>query len=552
MSIYRITYVLIACSFLVLTPSCKKTGKNVVRKITIEAAEKTAKEALQETSEKTLKSLTKSELRSIKWNKLLKIIRKDNINIDDAFSRLSSSFQKKIGKAIQTDNDFYSAFISSSMLLDEFSVFVKDAPKAANDINILKYFVKCRDLERRFGVTNALGDIAIKEEQGIIKLVNSADKSIIGELRNGILLIEHPFKSGSQLIDESSILKKTLIPNSVYKIKKSNGLSYLYHIDDLGRFTKIEAKGVSADELLSNVFFAKENLNLGSEWASKLKKVRQTSKGNDIDATIILKYSDEGTNPLTVRADIKARNKVIFSESFENLNNLSVKSFTTADNAKILNEFRPRVGLPTEKKADLLGEMGQNENLAKLIHLNPELNIRRWLNTRNHVDKSMVVRTVSGRMVPNGQVYAGNVYYFDPSLNFGLNARLNSGGGSINLKKFGSLTHEDLIKLDRLYPEGVPFSKEGFPDFEKVAFKDKNGMALKIDIKELSGDSKKDISLAETIFQSMGYLWEAGYTWHHLENSTSLIRVPTSIHQLVDHAGGMSTHFAEQGAKQAA
>lgn len=90
--------------------------------------------------------------------------------------------------------------------------------------------------------------------------------------------------------------------------------------------------------------------------------------------------------------------------------------------------------------------MGQDEELAKLIHSNPELNIRRWFNTRNHVDKSNVARTAKGRMVPNGQVYAGNVYYFDSHLNSGLKARLKKDG-AINLKKFGSLTYDDLLKL---------------------------------------------------------------------------------------------------------
>lgn len=41
-------------------------------------------------------------------------------------------------------------------------------------------------------------------------------------------------------------------------------MTYLYHVDDLGRFSKIEATGIDANELLSNVVLAKENLNLGA------------------------------------------------------------------------------------------------------------------------------------------------------------------------------------------------------------------------------------------------------------------------------------------------
>lgn len=538
-------------TFLFGASSCKKSGREFMEKISSEAGEKTVKEMFSEGARKTLKTLTRKELRSLDWGDLIKILRRENVNLAEALSKLDGLFQRKILKAIRSDYDFYSGLISSHTIIDEFNVFVKEAPKAANDINMFKFFVKCRDLERRFGVHKALGDIVIKEGTGIIRFFNKVDNSLFGEMRDGIFTVAKPFKSGSNLFDNNSFIKKALIPNCVYKIKGANGLSYLYHIDDLGRLSKIEAKGVDANELLSNVVYAKENFNLGPNWNALLKKVRQTSKGNDIDASLIIKYADDGTTPLAVKAEVSAANKKIISESFENIDNVARKAFTTADNALVLDKFASKAGLSAKKKADLLGEMGQDEELAKLIHSNPELNIKRWLNTRNHVDKAKVAKTANGRLVPNGQVYAGNVYYFNPHLNSGLKARIKNGG-IVKLKKFGSLTYEDLLRFDKLYPEGVPFTKEGFPDFMKVAFKDKNGKALKIDIGALSGDSKADIAAAETIYRKLGYPEEAGYTWHHVENSTFLIRVPTAIHQLVDHAGGMSTHALKQVVKQAA
>ena len=549
MKAFKFIYIvlIIFCPFIM--SSCKKSGKEIVEKIATETTEKTAKGIAKETSEKTLKTLTKKELRSIDWRDLMKLIRKEDINLADALSRLDGSFQRKIGKAIQSDYDFYSALISSNTLLDEFSAFTKNAPKAADNIYIFKYFAKCRDLERRFGVYNALGNIEIKEEMGVIKFFNKTDNSVIGDFRDGIFQIKEPFNAGKNLLEQNSILKKTLIPNAVYKIRGTNGMTYLYYVDDLGRFSKIEATGIDANELLSNVVLAKENLNLGADWTKKLKTVRQTSKGNDIDATIILKYADDGTTPLAVKADIKANNKQIISESFENLDYLAKNTFTTAENASLLNKFASKTGLSTKKKADLLSEMGQDEELAKLIHSNPELNIRRWLNTRNHVDKSKVARTANGRMVPNWE-YANNVYYFNPHLNSKLRTQLKNG--PIKIKKFGSLTYYDFIKLDELYPEGVPFSKEGRPDFSKVAFKDKNGKALCVNIGKLSDNSEKDRIMAQKIYLRMGYPNYGYYTWHHIENSSKLMRVPESIHDLIKHAGGRSTHKVEQIIKQAA
>lgn len=131
-------------------------------------------------------------------------------------------------------------------------------------------------------------------------------------------------------------------------------MTYLYHVDDLGRFSKIEATGIDANELLSNVVLAKENLNLGAGWTKKLRTVRQTSKGNDIDATIILKYADDGTTPLAVKADIKADNKKIISESFENLDYLAKNAFTTEENASLLNKFASKTGFSTKESTYFL------------------------------------------------------------------------------------------------------------------------------------------------------------------------------------------------------
>ena len=549
MKTFKFIYIVLIIFCPLIMSSCKKSGKEIVEKIATETTEKTAKGIAKETSEKTLKTLTKKELRSIDWKDLMKLIKKENINLADALSHLDGSFQRKIGKAIQSDYDFYSALISSNRLIDEFSQFTKNAPKATDNIYIFKYFAKCRDLERRFGVYNTLGNIGIKDEMGVIKFFNEADNTVFGEFRDGIFQIKEPFNAEKNLLGQNSILRKTLIPNAVYKIKGINGMTYLYHVDDLGRFSKIEATGIDANELLSNVVLAKENLNLGADWTKKLRTVRQTSKGNDIDATIILKYADDGTTPLAVKADIKANNKQVISESFENLDYFAKNAYTTAENSSLLKKFASKTGLSTKKMADLLEEMGQDEELAKLIHSNPELNIKRWLNTRNHVDKSKVARTANGRMVPNWE-YANNVYYFNPHLNSKLRAKLKNG--PIKIKKFGSLTYYDFIKLDELYPEGVPFSKEGRPDFSKVAFKDKNGKALCVNIGKLSDNSEKDRIMAQKIYLRMGYPNYGYYTWHHIENSSKLMRVPESIHDLIKHAGGRSTHKVEQIIKQAA
>lgn len=322
MNNYKIIYPFLIFSILFFC-GCKKTGKEILEKVSKESVERTGREIAKESSERTLRTISKKELKNIDWRELLKLIRKENINLAESLQKLDGSFQKKIGKAIKNDYEFYSALVSSNTFVDEFAVLAKGAPKVADDINIFKYFVKCRDMERRFGVPNSVSNLSLKEEMGVIKFLDKGTNKVLGEFKDGVYLIKEPFKKGASLLDNSSVLKKTLIPNSVYKIKGANGLIYLYHVDELGRFSKIEAKGVNADELVSNIILAKENLNLGSEWAAQLKKIRQTSKGSDIDATIVLKYADDGTTPLAVKADVKANNKKIIAQSFENLDEVA-------------------------------------------------------------------------------------------------------------------------------------------------------------------------------------------------------------------------------------
>lgn len=239
-----------------------------------------------------------------------------------------------------------------------------------------------------------------------------------------------------------------------------------------------------------------------------------------------------------LNADVKGKNKV--SASFENRAKRIGNTFSAEENNAIIKKYSSKLQLSPEKSQRLLSEMNADNGLATLIHENPEFNIVRWTKTRNHVDKKLIARSPKGKMPINARVYAGNVYYFNPHLNSGLQARLKRGNGFVDLRGRSDLSYEDLVKLDKLYPDGVPFTKEGFPDFSYVAAKGRDGKPIKVNIGSLTGDSKKDINMAETIFQNMGYSWEKGFTWHHIENTTSLLRVPTQIHQLVDHTGGMS------------
>lgn len=214
MRIYRFIVVAICLCFITL--SCKRTGREVAEKISVELTERSAKELVDKGAEKSLKTLTKSQLRDMEWDDVLRVIKSKDINLEQSLKRLDNSFQKKIGEAITADYECYSALVSSNRLIDEFSDFAKNSPQVAKDIDMFKYFAKCRDLERRFGVADAL-NFAVKEDMGVVKFFRQSDNELIGELKDGIFLLKEPLNSGK--LSSNSLLKQTLMPNVLYKVK---------------------------------------------------------------------------------------------------------------------------------------------------------------------------------------------------------------------------------------------------------------------------------------------------------------------------------------------
>lgn len=86
------------------------------------------------------------------------------------------------------------------------------------------------------------------------------------------------------------------------------------------------------------------------------------------------------------------------------------------------------------------------------------------------------------------------------------------------------------IEIRKKYPAGVPFTKQGFPDFTRYA-------KYKVQITpQLSRDA--DFAKAN---QAAGLkATPKGYTWHHTEKSGELALVPRDIHKAVSHTGGIA------------
>lgn len=513
---------------IVSTFSCRNVVKKVSKKITEPFVEESSELVVKKGGKEFAEEASERIAKKMDWGDIIKILKKENPILEQNLTRLSRTQKQKLVDVIAIDDEFFSALKSSRTVMDEYFVFTKDAPKLLDNVDFFRLFAKSDYNSRLLGQPNLFSEIIAKEEKGLIRLFDKKTNHLIADYSDGIMR----FSNIDRIIPANNLVRGELMPNSLYKMKGRSGLEYSFFADILGRVFKVEAQNVSPEELLSNVLRRNAFIDLDSEWNLAYRKLKQSSAGNDIIATVIFRYADDGLTPQYAHIDASVLGKTKVSKTFSNIN-------ASAKNEAVVKRFAKSNEILLEKQNTLLREMSEDIELAKLIRSDPK-NIQRWLNTRNHVDKRLIILTPKGQFPKNARVYAGNIYYFNPHLNSALKARLQRGNNIVDLRGMKQLTYEDLIKLDKLYPEGVPFTKQGFPDFSNVAAKGNNGRPIIMNIKELSGDSKKDVAAAEELFQKMGYKWEPNYTWHHIENTTTLMRVPRDIHQLVDHTGGMS------------
>lgn len=256
------------------------------------------------------------------------------------------------------------------------------------------------------------------------------------------------------------------------------------------------------------------------------KKVAQTEK------SVVKVILSKNAQDKTYRQSLQK-----ISKDFSSVKNIEVGRVVSEEYTAILRKYGSH--LSKEKYTKLLSEINSNKALAQLIKEKPQLNIMRWEKSqRKAIDFSKIVRTDKGRLPPNYK-YAGSTFYANPALNPELEKKLVANGGIVNLN--GKIfTRENLIALDKKYPYGVSFGKNGLPDFTKAAKTYQDGTPVIVEIKGgLTNSSKKDRDLATKQLVDKGITWDLGpYTWHHIEGTNKLVLVDEDFHALCKHAGG--------------
>ncbi len=80
------------------------------------------------------------------------------------------------------------------------------------------------------------------------------------------------------------------------------------------------------------------------------------------------------------------------------------------------------------------------------------------------------------------------------------------------------------------YPNGIPFTGTGHPDFSRYAEK-----SVKI---KITGDHHYDFKAADKVAGIKSR--PKTHTWHHHEDSQTMLLVPKDLHKAIKHTGGIA------------
>lgn len=85
----------------------------------------------------------------------------------------------------------------------------------------------------------------------------------------------------------------------------------------------------------------------------------------------------------------------------------------------------------------------------------------------------------------------------------------------------------------------VKYTPQGFPDFSPFKYTGSGTNPVTI---QYSGNRVTDFAMANAAAGLAST--PAGYTWHHVEDMSTMILVRTDVHKLFPHTGGFSLYKA--------
>jgi hypothetical protein len=99
----------------------------------------------------------------------------------------------------------------------------------------------------------------------------------------------------------------------------------------------------------------------------------------------------------------------------------------------------------------------------------------------------------------------------------------------------------DVERLAKTYPNGVRFTRAGYPVFTPYAVE-------RVKVDGLDGIMDHDNPKANAAAGIPGKDPPDGFTWHHVEDGRTMELVPSDLHENVQHTGGRAAMPDQRGA----
>ena len=116
--------------------------------------------------------------------------------------------------------------------------------------------------------------------------------------------------------------------------------------------------------------------------------------------------------------------------------------------------------------------------------------------------------------------------------------RLPSGRYPANYRWAGKVYRGKMWtpELQGKYPQGVRFTRDGFPDFGPyVHTNPSTGRPVQVVFTNGFSGRSADFAKANRLFDPPD-----GYTWHHHQDGKTLQLIPTDLHEAIRHGGGIA------------
>lgn len=291
--------------------SCKKVAKEASEKVAKEFSEESAETAAKKAGEMSLREIGEKTIKKIDFEGFIKLLKKEYPATHTSFSMLDKDFQRSIFSEMQKHSDFFENVISSRTLLDKYVVFTKDAPKLANNVSMLRYIASNE---------NVMEQMLVKQSGNVVSLFQKGTSKLLGKYHDGVIEVVEPFAKDGRTF-ESSLLRSDMIPNTLYKVKGKMGYGYLIQSDDLGRTATVQAQQLDPNDIITNVLQQNKDVNLGDAWQTAFMKIKQSSKGGDVDLKVTYKYAENTLSPKYVKITAKVNGKPRIDQNFVNINN---------------------------------------------------------------------------------------------------------------------------------------------------------------------------------------------------------------------------------------